>query len=82
MKHVTPPRRRNGQIRTYCRLIQFALTRGLITASQETLAVYAELQAAKQRIDKNTKDTLTDLDIGQMVAVAQEILGFERGETR
>lgn len=82
MTKPPPQKRRNAQIRTYWRLLQFAISRELIINPERANALYNELQKAKQRIDKNTQDSLKGIDVEQLVATAQKLLGFEGGESR
>jgi hypothetical protein len=70
----TPPKGRNAQIRTYWRLLQFALKHGIISGN--AAAIYQELQKAKERIDTRPTDRLAEINIGQLVHAAQAELGM------
>lgn len=82
MTHITPPRRRNGQIRTYWRLLKFAIAQQLVTNESKAKTLYNEFQAAKARIDANTQEPLLDVNVEELVTAAQSLLGFPGGDAR
>jgi len=76
MIRITKPKRRNGQVRLYWRLLQFSLAQKIIANTAEARQLLDQFQAAKSRVEKNSRDQLTDVDVDEMVEAAQNLLKF------
>ena len=73
---ITPPRRRNAQVRTYTKLLQVAIRRDAVTDPHEAREILRRLTTANARLNTATRDPLAGIDTARLVADAHRILGF------
>lgn len=73
---ATPPRGRNQQVRTYWRLLQFAIKTREVTDLSIARDIYKQLQQVKSSIDRNPRDGLNGIDIADIIRTAHDVLGW------
>lgn len=72
----TPPRRRNAQVRTYWRLLQYAIKQHTTTDATAARDCYKKLQQANAQLTANPRDNLDGLDVAALVRTTHKLLGL------
>lgn len=73
---ATPPRGRNQQVRTYWRLLQFAIKTREVTDLSTAREIYKQLQQAKSNIDRDPRAGLSGINTADIIQAAHAALGW------